>query len=289
MRLDKEFKIFRLISLGLLVIALVFMMASCSQPIVSLTPTQPATILSVGYVDSVSPLVDVVAPVFGDEEPSVYFDTSIGNIETLTESLSSSSLEAIILPGDPNLYAQQYISSENESTQWMSVIALDGLSIIVNKDNPINGLTLSQVQAIFRGQAWSWEMVGGANANIEVVTSDSETAISVLFRNMVMGLNPETLTAVMAVDSNSTIEYVSQHSWAIGYVAASVADDRVKQLAIEGLYPEPDTFLTKEYPLSYPIYLISMNEPQGDLRKFATWLLSPDGQAVLGRLYGRVR
>lgn len=269
------------------VVILVSLFTSCSKPIVSITPTLPATVLNIGYVDSVSPLMEILAPIFGEEEPSIYFDTTIGNIATLLDGLLNQNLDAILLPGEPSLYSQD--DDSNGTNRWMSVIALDGLSIIVNKDNPINGLTLSQVQAIFRGQAWSWEMAGGANADIDVVTSDSETAVRVLFTNKVMGPYPETLTAVMAADSNATIEYVAQHPWAIGYVAASVADERIKQLAIEGQYPEPDTFLEGEYPLSYPIYLITVNEPKGDLRKFATWLLSPDGQAVLGRLYGQVR
>lgn len=267
-------------------IILILVLSSCAQPIVPLTPTLPATTLSVGYVDSVTPLVELIAPIFSEEEPSINLSTRIGYFSTLMDDLAD--MDAVILPGDPALNRQDAVE-ENDTNQWMSVIALDGLSIIVNVNNPISGLSLSQVQAIYRGQAWSWDMVGGTDADIMVVTSDNNTAISALFKDMVMGPLPETLTAVLAADSGTTIDFVAQNTWAIGYIAASVADDRVKQLAIEGQYPEPEILLAQEYPLSYPIYMITKEEPKGDLRKFATWLLSPDGQAVMSKLYGRVR
>lgn len=243
------------------------------------SPTSPPVALRVGFDELVRPLAEAVVPIFGDETPEVVLETEIGHADDLLQSMNAAQLDALFVPGD--------FWDKGES--WVSVVALDGIALIVNRDNRVMGLALSQVQAIFQGQIWSWEAVGGAPAEIEVVTHGEDLAAWALFQEMVMRESRITLTAVVLPDPETVIEYVASHPWAIGYVGAAAVDDRVRVLAVDGLFPTPDTLADRSYPLGFPIYLVMGDDPSGPARRFPAWLVSRDGQAVIGRSYGRVR
>jgi phosphate transport system substrate-binding protein len=243
------------------------------------TPTSPPVALRVGFDELVRPLAEAVVPIFGDETPEVVVETEIGHADDLLESLHAAQLDALFVPGE----------HWDKGELWTSVVALDGIALIANRDNPVMGLALSQVQSVFQGQFWSWQAVGGAPAEIEVVTPAEGLAAWDLFQEMVMQENRITLTAVVLPDPETVMEYVASHPWAVGYVGAAAVDDRVKVLAVDGLFPTPDTLADHSYLLHFPIYLVMERDPSGTARRLPAWLMSRDGQAVIGRSYGRVR
>ena len=67
-----------------------------------------------------------------------------------------------------------------------NVIALDGLAIVVNKDNPVQALTLDQIAEIFSGQITNWERVGGPSAPISLYARDAKSGTFDTFKNLVL-------------------------------------------------------------------------------------------------------
>ncbi len=268
----------RLPPLLLLLIGIGGWLVACDS-VATPSPTSPPVTLRVGFDELVRPLAEAVVPIFGDETPEVVVETEVGQAGELLESLHLGHLDALLVAGE----------SWDQGKSWASVVALDGIALIVNRDNRVMGLALSQVQAIFQGQIWSWQAVGGAPAEIEVVTYGEGLAASDLFQEMVMRENRITLTAVLLPDPDTVMGYVASHPWAVGYVGAAAVDDRVKVLAVDGRFPAPDTLADRSYPLDFPIYLVMEEDPSGAGRRFPAWLVSRDGQAVIGRSYGRVR
>jgi phosphate transport system substrate-binding protein len=197
----------------------------------------------------------------------------------LSEKLEAGQLEAILITEQPN----------PSSGWWTSAVALEGIALIVNPDNRVAGLTLEQCRGIFQGRLWMWDSVGGAPAELEVVTWAEDSAVGKLFRNQVMVEQQITLTAVLLPDTEAVLDYVGSRPWAIGYVAAATVDERVKLLAVDGIYPSPETLSEQSYPLVFPVYFAAEGEPIGEVRRLPAWLVSRDGQAVIGRHYGRVR
>jgi phosphate transport system substrate-binding protein len=268
----------RLPPLLLLLIGISGWLAACGS-VATPTPTSPPVALRVGFDELVRPLAEAVVPIFGDETPEVVVVTEVGHAGDLLERLHAGHLDALFVAGE----------SWDKGELWASVVALDGIALIVNRDNQVMGLALSQLQAIFQGQIWSWQAVGGAPAEIEVVTYGEGLAAWGLFQEMVMHENRITLTAVLLPDPDTVMGYVASHPWAIGYVGAAAVDDRVRVLAVDGLFPTPDTLADRSYALDFPIYLVMEEDPSGTARRFPAWLVSRDGQAVIGRSYGRVR
>lgn len=233
----------------------------------------------VGYAESTRPLMDAVMPVYWEEIAAGTIETQVGHTVGLLEDLRMGRVDAILVPGEP----------AGEEEWWKSPVALEQLALVANPDNPLTGLTLQQVRAVFQGQVSTWDDMGWTAAKIEVVTREEGSAMWDLFDENVMQGRRVTLTAVVKPDTVATLDHVALHPWAIGYVPAASLDDRVNLLAVDGQYPSPETLAEQRYPLLYPVYLVAPQEPVGPLRTFVTWLLSRDGQAVIGRRYGRVR
>jgi len=259
-------------------VALLSILVACSAAITP-TPTTPPVVLRIGFADSVRPLMEAIMPIYGDTAPAVSWETEVGHAATLLDDLQLGRLDAVLTPDEP----------DGGEEWWTSPVALEGLALIVNPENQVTGLTLPQAQAIFQGQIWSWDAVGGAAAEIVVVTREEGSAAAELFQRMVMEEHRVTLTAVVLPDTAAVLDYVALHPWAIGYVTAAfvAVDGRVKTLAVEGIIPSPETVADQSYPLHFPIYFVARQELVGPLRQFPAWLLSRDGQAVIGRLYGR--
>ena len=271
-----------LIAVGMLVL-----LAAC-EAVATSTPTSPPPQIDIGFADSVYTLMDSSLPIFTDEHPALNLVSSAGSSMRMMEDLVAGDLDAAILPCEPELVLGNHQLDESE-TFWTAPLAWDGLALVVNPDNPLTGLTLAEAQSVYRGQTWSWDMIGGVPAAIEVVIREEGSGTRELFQQMVMAEHRITLTAVVIADDQAILDYVNSHAQAIGFVPAAAADDRVKTLALEGHYPTTENLAAQSYELAYPVYFVSINEPDGELRQLPIWLSSRDGQAVLGRHYGRLR
>jgi phosphate transport system substrate-binding protein len=189
-------------------------------------------------------------------------------------------------------------------------IGVDGLAIVVHGSNPVEALSLQQLQDLFAGRLLDWQELGGAPGEIMLVSREDGSGTRLLFEERVMGEEPVSLTAVVMPTSADVVEYVSKTPSAIGYVSRSwvlealtaaqgesVRDAdaenggvrSLRVLRVEGYLPTLDTLRTQTYPLIQPIYLISRGEPRGTARQFIDFVLSPAGQAVVGRYHLRVR
>ncbi|MDY7076417.1 MAG: substrate-binding domain-containing protein, partial [Chloroflexota bacterium] len=87
--------------------------------------------------------------------------------------------------------------------------------------------------------------------------------------------------------SEAVVEYVARTPGSIGYVSTlriteSVVNS-VRVLPVEGVSPSPAAISDGSYPLSRPLYLVTIGEPTGEAREFAQWVLEPQGQAITGR------
>jgi ABC-type phosphate transport system substrate-binding protein len=108
------------------------------------------------------------------------------------------------------------------------------------------------------------------------------------FREAVLGENREfKLGSIDQSGSKDVVELVSKVPSAIGYSGMGYANDRVKMLKVSRKKGEPAASPTIEnaqkgiYPLSRPLYIYTVGEPQGEIRAYLNWILSSEGQDVV--------
>jgi phosphate transport system substrate-binding protein len=191
-------------------------------------------------------------------------------------------------------------------------IGLDGLAVVVHPSNSIDELSLVQLRDIFAGRLLDWLTVGSDAGEIQLVSREDGSGSRILFETRVMGDERVALTAVVMPTSQDVVDYVAKNPQAIGYVSraevaewidegdaagaaaatqASVATapSRVKVLRVEGNLPTRASLRDQQYALTQPLYLISNGQPAGRIRQFIDFVLSPAGQAIVGRYGAPIR
>jgi len=122
-----------------------------------------------------------------------------------------------------------------------------------------------------------------------VVSREDGSGTRVVFEELVMQGQRVTLTAVVMPSSRAVVEYVAEHPQAIGYVSMGYLTEEVKVLEIEEVAPTPASVRQGAYHLLRPFFLITRQEPAGEIKGFIDFALSPTGQSIVGRKYGRVK
>jgi len=178
--------------------------------------------------------------------------------------------------------------SEEEGTNLQAIaIAEDGIAILVNPQNEVNSLSLAEIERIFAGRILDWSEIGGELEEILVVSREEGSGTREAFEGMVMRGKRVTLTAVVMPSSEAVRDFVADNPQAIGYISMGLISPGVKAVRVEEVGPSPETL--QRYPLVRPFLLLTRPEPNQEVRAFIEFILSPAGQAIVGRKHGRVR
>lgn len=171
---------------------------------------------------------------------------------------------------------EQMQSDEDKGVELEIVpIGLEAFVFFVNKDNPVDGLTTEQIRSIYRGEITNWKDVGGASRMIDPLTR-------------VEGSGSQTMMDKF-MDGNmlSTRHPLSIFGGGIGYsfryyLSGMVADDDVKMLAVDGIYPNAENIRNGSYPISTSFYVVYRKDNQNEnVGKLVEWLLSDEGQTMI--------
>ncbi|MBZ0263347.1 phosphate ABC transporter substrate-binding protein, partial [bacterium] len=98
------------------------------------------------------------------------------------------------------------------------VLARDGLAIVVNPDNPVSSLTMDQVKNIFTGAITNWKMVGGNDAEILILSRESNSGTFVFFQEHVLQKEDFAKSSRLMPATSAIIQSVSEDKTTIGYV-----------------------------------------------------------------------
>lgn len=163
--------------------------------------------------------------------------------------------------------------------------AKDGLSVFLNKANPVNELSIDQLGEIFSGKITNWKQVGGPDAKIQLYGRESSSGTFEFFKEHVVKTDfaptCQTLPGTAAI-----INAVKKDKFGIGYGGAAYAegvkDCKVKKDAkSKGVLPTAATIKNKTYPISRYLFMYLKEKPTGETKKFIDWILSAEGQKVI--------
>ncbi|MDD0843517.1 phosphate ABC transporter substrate-binding/OmpA family protein [Pseudomonas sp. Gutcm_11s] len=168
------------------------------------------------------------------------------------------------------------------------VIAIDGLAIIVNPNNPLQALTTEQIAAVFAGEVKDWSALGGKPGAITVYARDDKSGTFDTFKELVLAAHGKTLAggAKRFESSDKLSDGVSQDPGGIGFIGLPYVRSS-KALAIadgqsQPMPPSAATIATEDYPLSRRLFLYN---PPGSTNEWVKALVqfahSPDGQAIV--------
>jgi phosphate transport system substrate-binding protein len=162
--------------------------------------------------------------------------------------------------------------------------------VYVHPDNPVPALSRAQLKAFFTGQLKNWKEVGGPDAPVELVTVELSTGSGTadFFRETVLEGAPFAPTQVFK-SPREVLSYVASHPHALSWGTLVPGIQGVRELPLDGVAPGPEAIRTAEYPLSRPLVLATRGVPEGPLKDFLDYVMSPEGQAIVARSFISVR
>lgn len=171
------------------------------------------------------------------------------------------------------------------------VIAMDGLPIIVHPSNPVKELTVEQVRDIYMGKITNWKNLGGPDAQIVVVSRDTNSGTYETFHGLVMShtvnaakVDEKIMSGAEYVGSNGAVrQRVQSTPAAIGFAGLGFVDKTVKALVINGVYPDNITVTSGKYPIARPLYMFTNGYPKlgSHVHAFVTIHLTEKGQEII--------
>jgi phosphate transport system substrate-binding protein len=166
--------------------------------------------------------------------------------------------------------------------------AKDGLSVYLNKANPITTLTIKQIGLIFAGKITNWKEVGGPDAGIKLYGRESSSGTFGFFKDNVVrtDFSPtcQTLPGTAAI-----VNAVKKDKYSIGYGGAAYAEG-VKDCAVKkddkspAILPTAATIKNHTYPITRYLYMYLKSRPTGETKAFVDWILSSEGQAIIAEV-----
>lgn len=196
----------------------------------------------------------------------------------------------LLLVAEPNAVVFEEMESQNFAYE-MQPIAKEALVFIVNSENPVDTLTVEELQKIYTGEITNWSEVGGDDVDIIPFQRNSTSGSQVLMDKLVMGdlammeAPAEWIPGEMDTLMEGVRGYEDSAS-AIGYSVYYYAEDMrmaegMKIISIEGIEPTDETIGSDVYPLINPYFAVISAEAEENTRVLYDWLVSTDGQMVL--------
>ena len=174
------------------------------------------------------------------------------------------------------------------------VIALDGIAVLVHKNNPVKELNIEQLSQIFAGKITNWQQLGGKDQPIFVLSRENNSGTHVYFKEEVLRKGDKKLKLEFgprvsyAISSQQIIDQVKTKENAIAYVGMGWLSDEVKGIKINdgqnSYAPSVANVQAGNYPIARSLQMYTRKNSDGRDLKFINFVMSEPGQAVVKRL-----
>ena len=165
-----------------------------------------------------------------------------------------------------------------------TVLAYDGIAIIVHPDNPVSDLTIEQIAQLYTGEITNWKDVGGNDAQVVLIGREAASGTRDGFES-ITGTKEKCQYRQELTSTGDVITAVSQNPDAIGYASLASIKDSVKALNVDGVTPSEDTVKDGSYKVQRPFVLVTAEGKALTpvAQAFFDYATSPDAAAIIAK------
>jgi phosphate transport system substrate-binding protein len=163
------------------------------------------------------------------------------------------------------------------------VVAKDGIAVIVNQANSLEGIALEEVELIFSGDVIDWSGITAQTGSISAYTRNTSSGTYAVFQKIAMSSRDYGSDTQKMAGNEQIASEVAKNANGIGYVGlAYIHTPGVKVLPVDGAQPD-----AKNYPLARPLYYLTNNsKPLSPMaQSFIEFTLSDEGQEIVKRVH----
>lgn len=228
---------------------------------------------------SVQPLAEELAQAFMSKNPGVkIFVQGGGSGAGITGAINGTA--------DIGNSSRELKPEEASTGIYETVIAKDGIAMIVHPSNPVKNLSVEQLQKIYLGEISNWKEVGGPNLRIALVNREAGSGTRGAFEEIVMGKMADKMSSKTLVQASTGAvqQTVAVTKEAIGYISLGSLDPKaVKALQVNGVAATERNVSNGTYPLWRPFLMLTKAAPNGVTKAFLDWILSKEGQKIVAQ------
>jgi phosphate transport system substrate-binding protein len=164
-----------------------------------------------------------------------------------------------------------------------TVVAVDGIAVIVHPSCPVQGLTVDNIRDVYTGKIKNWKELGGPNLSIVLISRDTNSGTYESFESLVLNKHKISDRAEYVGSNGAIRERVHSTPAAIGYVGLGFVDKTVKALKVNGIMPDNSTVTSGTYPIARPLFMFTNGFPKmgSHLYSFLSLYLTPKGQEII--------
>jgi phosphate transport system substrate-binding protein len=230
--------------------------------------------------DTMLPLNRSLAAAFEQENPDWFIvcrggETGAGMQALLAGKVDICAASRPIAPEEVRALAARY-----HSIGMAHFVCKDALEIYLHPQNRIASLQTGQLRAIFSGAIANWRQVGGEDRPIHLYIRSARSGTRRYFAEHLLrdiAYSPEAIE----VDTNTEMaRRIALDPGGIGY-GGNAFREGVKVCNVDGIAPVPDRVRDGTYPLSRYLYYYTIAAPQGQVKEFIDWVISPDVQSLI--------
>lgn len=160
---------------------------------------------------------------------------------------------------DIGLSSRALTDEEKASGLTETVLAYDGIAVIVNPENGVEDLTLEDIAAIYTGEITNWKDLGGEDGEIVLIGREAGSGTRDGFES-ITDTEDKCQYRQELTSTGDVITTVSQNPNAIGYASLASVDDSVKIVKVNGVTPTEDTVKDGSYVVQRPFVLVTKTD-----------------------------
>ena len=190
------------------------------------------------------------------------FQADTGVSVTYNPTGSSSGIEAVKNGScDIGLSSRALKDEEKAAGLTETTVALDGIAIIVNAENPVTDLSIDQIAQIYTGAVTDWADMGGSAGTIAVIGRESGSGTRDGFES-ITGTEDACVLAQELSSTGAVIEAVRTTPGAIGYASLSAVEGQegITVLTVDGVAPSEETVLDGSYAIQRPFVFVTRTD-----------------------------
>ena len=223
---------------------------------------------------SMSKVIESLSEAFGEET---------GIEVTYNATGSGAGIEAVLAGRcDIGLSSRDLKEEEKENGLEGTILAYDGIAIIVHPDNPVTDLSIETIAKIYTGEITNWKDVGGNDGEIVLIGREANSGTRDGFES-ITGTEDKCKYRQECTSTGDVITAVSSNPNAIGYASLASVKDSVKAVSVDEVAPSEATVKDGSYAVQRPFVLVTKKDTKlsENAQKFFNYITSEDANEVI--------
>ena len=249
--------------------------APTDAPATSAAPTVPSGTVSTDGSTSMEKVIGALSEAFMEANSKVSV--------TYNPTGSSAGIQAVQEGRcDIGLSSRALKDEEKASGLLETILAYDGIAVIVNPANPVEDLTLAQIADIYTGKITNWSELGGSDSEIVLIGREAGSGTRSGFEEIVEVKDLCQYRQELS-STGDVIATVAQNPGAIGYASLASVKDTVKAVKVGGVAPSEETVKDGSYAIQRPFVLVTKEGVtlSETAQAFFDYAVSADSNAVV--------